>query len=153
MKLQNQEIWLAFPELLKLAKIKLPVKASLGIGVLLSKLYNPYTIIERERAKLVSHYGIKNKEGNQVTVDFDNPNAGDFAREFGQLLNMEWEEDIQFERVKLPLKIAIPCPSCKRNMETDFLIESQTLLPLKEHFIEVETEAGVLPASKVEALV
>ncbi len=137
MRLQNQEIWLAFPELLKLSKVKLPVKASLGIGVLLTKLYNPYTIIEQERTKLVGHYGVTSKEGNQTTVGFDNPNAGDFAREFGQLLNMEWEEDIEFERVKLPKEISCLCPSCKRNMEIPFLIDPQTLLPLKEHFIEV----------------
>ena len=124
MRLQNQEIWLAFPKLTELYKIRLPVETSLGIARLLSKLQQSYAIIEGERVKLIYHYGVENKEAKQVTVELDSPNAGDFALEFGELLTLEWGEDVQFEKIKLPEKI-----------ETS--IDPQILLPLLEKFVEM----------------
>ncbi len=137
MKLQNQEIWLAYAKLVELSKIKFPIKTSLGIAKLLIKLRQPYAAIEHERSKLVNHYGVENKATRQVTVSLDSPKAGDFAREFGELLTEYWDEEIEFEKVKLPEKITGNCDACHHNMDVVFLLDPETLMPLTEKFVEV----------------
>lgn len=136
MKLYNQEIWLAYSKFMELSKIKFPVKTSLEIARLLAKLQQPYAIIEHERAKLVNHYGVKSLDTKTVSIDPSSLEAGDFARDFGELLTLEWADDIPFERVKLPEKTVDKCPSCKQDLEVTFRIDAQILLPL-EKFVEI----------------
>ena len=136
MKLNNQEIWLAYPNLEKLAGMALPVKASLPIAVIVSKLRTPYMVIDSERQKLVRKYGKVDTKTKQVTVSYDNENAGEFAREFGELLIREWPEDFTFEKVKLPEKAWANCEKCQHIMEVPFLVDANSLVPLKDKFIE-----------------
>ena len=136
MKLNNQEIWLAYPNLEKLAKLNLPARTSLGVAVLVSKLRHPYSVIERERQKLVQKWGKADPEAKTVTVKFDDENAGDFAREFGELLIKEWGEDFTIEKVKLPDKVYGTCGKCNHVTEFPLLLDANSLLPLKDKFIE-----------------
>lgn len=135
MKLLNQEIWLAYPKLVALSKIPLPIKSGLQIGLLLAKLQQPYIAIERERAKLVNRYGIEDSNTHMQHVEFDNPKAGDFAVQFGGLLMQDWAEDIEFEKAKIFTLMSGDCPHCKGAIDIPFVIDPQILLPLQEKFI------------------
>lgn len=135
MKLQNQEIWLAYPNLKKLAQMALPVETSLGIAKQVRALQIPYSVIEFERKRMVNHYGVE--KNGQVSVEQDSPCAGDFAVKFGGFLTEYWEDDILIEKVKLPSKIGAACESCGHVMEVVFLIDPQVLLPLVENFVEI----------------
>lgn len=137
MKLRNQEIHLAYPNLEKLAQIQLPIKVSLGIATLISKLRQPYLVIEGERQKLVRKYGTLDPKTKQINVSLDSPQAGDFAREYGELLIQEWEDDIKFTKVILPQSLKVICEGCKQQKEIPFVMDSNTLLPLREKFIDV----------------
>lgn len=136
MKLNNQEIWLAYPNLEKLAKLNLPINVSLAIALLVSKFRQSYLIIDGERQKLVRKWGKIDPKINMVSVNFDNENAGDFAREFGELLIKEWPEDFTIEKVKLPDRVFATCGKCGHIMELPLLIDANSLLPLKDKFIE-----------------
>lgn len=138
MKLRNQEIHLAFTNLVKLSQLKLPVNVSYGVAVLISKLKQSYSVIEGERQRLVMKYGKLNPAKNQITVAFDGENAGDFAREYGEILAKVWEDDFVFDKVILPTTITVTCENCKHKTETPLLIEPNILLPLQEKFIEVK---------------
>lgn len=136
MKLNNQEIWLAYPNLEKLAKLNFPVRISFAIAVFVSKLRQPYMIIDGERQKLVRKYGKIDPKTNTVSVNYDSENAGDFAKEFGELLIKEWPDDFILEKVKLPDKVFATCEKCSHITEVPFLIDANSLLPLKDKFIE-----------------
>jgi len=136
-RLQNQEIWLAYPKLKELAKTELPVEVSIGIARLIGQLQMPYAQIETTRRALVTKYG-KEDKNHQINVDSYGETAGDFALEFGELLHANWPKDIHIERVKLPLKVSHSCPECGHEMELSYLIDPQILVPLVEHFVEVE---------------
>ena len=136
MKLQNQEIWLAYPKLVALTKIPLPVKTGIQIGLLAAKLQQPYIIIEGERRKLVNQFGIDNGHGEK-TVDVTNPEYGDFSLKFGELLMLDWIEDIAFEKAQIPTLMAGECPHCQKTINVPFVIDPQILLPLQEKLIEV----------------
>jgi len=138
MKLQNQDIWLAYPKLVQLSKIKFPVKVGLGIAKLLITLQQPYVAIERERIKLVNHYGVVDTEKKTVTVDQSSPEYGDYSVEFGQLLSTYWDDEFQFERVKLPEQITVTCGSCGKKTNINFIVDPQVLLPLEEKFVGLQ---------------
>ena len=123
MKLTNQEIWLAYPNLMQLYKLKIPFATGIAIGLLLFKLQQPYTIIENERQRLLNRYGVS--DGKVVTIAQDSPNAGDFAVEFGGLLTVEWPEEFEFEKVKLP-----------SDMLSYGAGIQNAIIPLREYFIE-----------------
>ena len=136
MKLLNQEIWLAYPKLVALTKIPLPVKTGIQIGLLTAKLQQAYIIIEGERRKLVDRFGIDNGHGEK-TVDVTNPQYGDFSLKFGELLMLDWKEDIAFEKAVIPTLMAGECPHCQKTINVPFVIDPQILLPLQEKLIEV----------------
>ncbi len=137
MKLLNQEIWLAYPNLMKLGKVTFPVKVSLGLARLAAKLQGPYIVIERERAKLVKKYGVTDEAGKKITVPNDSGAAAPFALELSELLMTEWPDDLQLEKVILPQKVTDKCEHCGQPIEKVYLIDSQILIPLAEHFVEV----------------
>lgn len=137
MKLKNSEIWEAYPKLVELSRVKLPVKTSLKVAKLANKLRQPFSIIDGERNKLVQKYGTQDKETKLLSVQPDNENAPAFFKEFNELMEIEWDEDFELERVRLPEKITGTCDKCHHNMDVSFLIEPEILMPLAEHFIEV----------------
>ncbi len=122
MKLRNQEIWLAYSNLAKVWKLDLPAKTSLGISYILSKLQTPYLVIENERKKLVMKYGVLHPDQKQVSVAPGSENEGDYSREFAEVLVSEWPDEFEFEKVKV----------------LGSLIDTNTLLPLRGKFLEVE---------------
>ena len=133
MKLTNQEIWLAYPILKRLAQVEFPLAVSLGIARQIKSLQIPYSVIEFERKRMVNHYGAK--RNGQVTVSSDSLQAGDFAVAFGNLLTEYWDEDIPIERVELPNRVESICEDCGHKREIIFLIDPQILIPLYENFI------------------
>jgi len=134
-ELSNQEIWLAYPNLVILSKLRLPFKASMGIAALMSGLRDPFSAIERKRLELVAKYGEHNDKTRQTTVAMDGKNAAVFAKEFGELLmpTRDWE----LNKVTLPETILAACDKCKHKVEVPILIEPNLLLPLQK-FLEVK---------------
>lgn len=135
MKFQNQDIWLAYPSLKRLAQAEFPPVVSLGIAKQIKAMQIPYSVIEHERIKLVNQYGVENTETKQIEIDPSLPQAGDFAVAFGNLLTKCWDEDIPIERVTLPAKVESICEDCGHKREVVFLIDPQVLIPLYESFI------------------
>uniref|UniRef100_A0A6M3IP46 Uncharacterized protein n=1 Tax=viral metagenome TaxID=1070528 RepID=A0A6M3IP46_9ZZZZ len=133
MKLQNQDIWLAYPSLVRLSEMRLPVDVGLGIAKLIKKLQGPYHEIEQKRKGFVQQYGTIEK--GEMRVYPDSPNAGDFSVDFGQFLVEEWRDDFEIERVIIPTKIEGECIECGRNMDVVFLIDPQILIPLVKDFV------------------
>ncbi len=146
MKLINQEIWLAYPNIKRLCgddpdplkqRVTFPVKISLGLARLAARLQGPYTVIERERAKLVKKYGVMDEAKKKITVASDGETASKFALELSELLMAEWPDDISIEKVAIPQKMSGKCEHCGQPMDIVVLIEPQILIPLAEHFVEV----------------
>jgi len=137
MKLKNGEIWKAYPKLVELSKVKLPVKSSLAVAKLANKLQRPYAVVDGERGKLVSKYGKENEETKQTSIGVENENWAVFIKELDEMFDMEWDDDIQFNKVKLPEKITDTCGKCNHNMDVVFQVEPEILIPLEEKFVEV----------------
>lgn len=138
MELKNGEIWKAYPQLAELSKIKLPVKCSLGVATLANKLSQPYTVIEGERVKLVRKYGKEDETTKQLSISVEDENWMAFIKDLEELLDTQWGEEIKFEKIILPEKIAGTCDKCNHNMDVVFQIEPETLMPLVGKFVEVK---------------
>lgn len=136
--LTNQDIWLAYPNLMELLKRKWPVDVSVAIAIsvtkIIAQLEEAYWAVDRERSKLVIKYGVR--VGEKVTVPPDAENAGDFALVFSEFLMRE-VGNIPIEKIKLPRKVTSKCDKCGQDMEILFQIEPNLLVPLAEHFVEV----------------
>jgi len=126
MKLRNQDIWYAYIRLTELAEMQFPFEVSLQISKTLQSLQNPYQEIEQKRLKLARQFG-ENKRG-------------EFALAFGKLLIEYYNQDIEFEKIKLPTKITTKCEYCGKETETVFLINSAGLAPLIDNFNEDDME-------------
>ena len=137
MNLTNGEIFGAWDALNKLTPegTKFPVKVSMAIVHLRTKLTDPYREIEEVRNGLVKTYGEPDPENPQsLRIDPKGENFGKFAKEFGELMSQEVE--VVFEKVKLPEKVAATCDKCSHNMDRMLEIEPSALMAL-EKFIEV----------------
>ena len=134
MRLQNQDIWFGYIKLLELSIMDLPIETSAGISQIIEALKEPYKEIETKRLGLLKKYGKKDKKRQQIVVDPLSKNAIKLAAEFGEILIQE--RDIQFEKVKLPRKVSAICPKCHEVIETSFLINTDTILPLLGTFID-----------------
>ena len=134
MKLNNGEIYYAWEALNKLTPegTKFPVKVSLGIVKLRTKLKDPFNEIEEVRNGLVKTYG--EEKGGQVTVDPESKNYVKFTEEMNELFTQETE--IVIEKFKLPEKVAATCDKCSHNMDKMLEIEPSVLMAL-EKFVEV----------------
>jgi len=107
MKLQNQEIYVAYKNLLGLVKLDLPVETKSKILGIARVLAPEWGSIERERNRLIEEYGVFNPSTSRYTLDSLGENAGNFAREFGIILARVCPTEFTFERVKIP-KQGIP---------------------------------------------
>ncbi len=137
MKLSNGEIFDAWEALNKLTPegTKFPVKVSLGIVKLRTKLRDFYKEIEEVRNGLVKTYGVVDVENpNNVNVDSNSKNFPKFVSEMEELMNQE--QEVVFEKVKLPEKVASTCDKCSHNMDKMLEIEPSVLMAL-EKFVEV----------------
>lgn len=133
--LANRELWRAYPQLLELSKVKLPIKTSLDIAKLANTLEKPYLVIDKERLKIREKYVVRDKEGKK-SFDINSPTYPEFEKEFNELLDLEWDKDLRVTKIRLPEKIAGTCPACHHNMDVEFLIEGAVLTPLTDKFIE-----------------
>jgi len=137
MKLKNGEIWRAYPKLAELSKVKLPIKPSLAVAKLVNKLQQPYAVVDGERGKLVSKYGKEDEKTKQISINVESENWVVFIKELDEMFNMEWDDDIKFDKVKLPEKITGTCDKCNHNMDVTFQVEPEILIPLEDKFVEV----------------
>jgi len=127
MELLNAEIFGAVKSLGELFDMKLPVKVSLSLAKMVSKLNGPFQDIEKVRIGLVNKFGKQNPKTNQIEVTQDSENFPEFAEEYNELMAQSTE--IVFEKVKLPQEI---------NGEP-LLIKPSLLAPLAK-FVEIETQ-------------
>ncbi len=138
MKLINGDIFAAWEALNKLTPegTKFPVKVSLAIVKLRTKLNDPYKEIEEVRNGLIRTHGKPDKDDSQnIRVEPDSENFPKFVAEMNELLNQEVE--VVFDKIKLPEKVASTCDKCNHNMDKALEIEPSVLQNL-EKFIEVE---------------
>ena len=137
MKLNNGEIFDAWEALNKLTPegTKFPVKVSLGIVKLRTKLRDRYQEIEEVRNGLIKTYGKADKDNPmQIKVEPNSENFGKFAEEMNELFAQEVE--VVIDKVKLPEKVAATCDKCSHNMDKMLEIEPSVLMAL-EKFVEV----------------
>ena len=138
MKLTNNEVLAAKGALAELSKVKLPLKASMAVARLEIKLNAPIEVFSKVRDGLFAKYEVKQgrTEGGQVELTSEQEGAiPKFSEEFAELLGMETEE-LAFEKVRLPEKVASTCGKCGEQTERGFEIEPSILVAL-EKFVEI----------------
>lgn len=127
MKLLNGEIFNAVQALNELYDKEWPVRTSLALAKLTSKLNEPFMAIDKVRNGLVKKYGESDETNpNSISVKTDSESYTKFAEEYNDLMMQEADE-IVFDVVKLPLEID----------GKPLVIKANLLIPL-EKFIEVE---------------
>jgi len=132
MKVRNLEIFQAREPLQKLMEVKLPVRASAQIAKLALALNGSLKVIDDVRNGLVKKYG-EEKDG-ETRVEEKSESFQKFIEEFNEL--MEMEEEVKFEKVKLPETVAATCDKCNHNMDKPFEVEPSVLMAL-EKFVEI----------------
>jgi len=135
--LTNREIWKAYPQLVELSRVKLPIRPSLGVAKIINVLEKPYTILDKERLKILGEYAKVDKKTQQKTLTPNDPGYSTFIEKLDELFDIEWDKEIKIEKIKIPEKIAGTCEACHNNMDVEFLIEASILVPLQEKFVEV----------------
>lgn len=104
MKLLNGEIYEAWGALGELMGKELPVKTSLDLAILQSKLKEPYNTIENVKAGLIRKYGAKDKDDPQkVGLQPSDKNWAKFVPEFNELMGQTTE--VVFNIVELPQEV------------------------------------------------
>ncbi len=137
MKLNNGEIYGDWDALNRLTPegTKFPVKVSLGIVKLRTKLGDAYKEIEEVRNGLIKTYGTPDPENAQnIKVEQDSKNFPKFAEEMNELFAQEVE--VVFDKINLPEMVASTCDKCSHNMDKMLEIEPSVLGAL-EKFVEV----------------
>ena len=137
MRLTNQEIWKAYPKLLELSRVKLPIRASLGVAKIVNKLSKPYEVIGGEVNKLIKKYEKVDPETKKSGIALDSPEMPLYLKDLKVLLDEPWGDNIAFDKVKLPDMVAGTCDKCKHNLDVPLLIEPAILIPLADNFIEL----------------
>jgi len=132
-KLTNGDIWGSQEPLRKLIEQRFPVMVSYKLAKLVMKLNEQFKVIEEVRTGLIKKYGEADEKGN-TQVKQDGENFPKFVEEFNEL--MAQEHTIDFEKVKLPEKVASTCDQCHHNMDKAFEIEPTILIAL-DKFVEV----------------
>jgi len=108
MKLTNMEIFNAKKPLEELAKVKLPVPASLATLKLIKKLNEHLIPAEEVQNNLIKQYGTPSKDApnsGQVSIQPGDENWPKFAEEFGELMAQEVE--IVINQISLPATLEI----------------------------------------------
>jgi len=146
MKVKNEELYSANNALGKLVDIKLPLRASLQVAKLTTKIADKLKPIEEVRKGLIKSNeivggeggGIKSSKEEHKDWDYSKAipeNVEKFINEFNELMAME--EEFAFEKIKLPENIASTCDACKHNMSKSLEIEPRILMAL-DKFITLE---------------
>ena len=138
MKATNGELYGVNGALGRLAEIKLPVKTSLQVAKLASKVGDKLRPVEEVKKGLVKTYEIYSEPGEAggeiLKTKGDDGELKKFIEEFNELLLQE--DEFVFEKIRLPEKVTGTCDACKHNMDVTFQLEPRILMAL-EKFVEV----------------
>jgi hypothetical protein len=138
MKLKNGEIYNAVDKLNHLITCRLPVRTSLEVAKLTTRLNGLTVPLNQVRDNLKKQYHIKfspNGDGT-VKVEADTAkNLDKFREEMTTLMEQESEE-LEISKIKLPEKVASACDKCHHNMDKELEIEPVVLMAL-DKFVEV----------------
>lgn len=111
MRLTNSEAVQVHSSFNRLMEIKLPVKVSLDIALLLKQLEGLVNAFVLVRDKLFKTYSIETKQNEDGSINFtstekgkEQENVKNFASEFNELLEAK-TEDTNFIKIKLPKEI------------------------------------------------
>lgn len=111
MRLTNSEVVQVHNSFSRLMEIKLPVKVSLDIAILLKQLEGLVTTFVLVRDKLFKTYSIENEKNEDGSITFKSTEEGkekenleNFSSEFNELLEAK-TEDTNFKTIKLPAEI------------------------------------------------
>ena len=145
MKVKNEELYSANNALGTLVDIKLPLRASLQVAKLTTKIADKLKPVEEVRKGLIRNNeitgeegGIKSSKAEHKSWDYSKAipeNVEKFINEFNELMAME--EEFVFEKIKLPENIASTCDACHHNMSKSLEIEPRILMAL-DKFITLE---------------
>jgi len=135
MHLTNGDIFQALEPLRAIMEPKFPVTVSSNLVKLAMKLNEPFKVIEEVRNGLIKKYGETDERG-RTQVQEDSESFPKFVAEFNELMALEVEPEIVFEKVKLPVKVASTCDKCHHNMDRELEIEPKILMAL-DKFVEV----------------
>ena len=100
MELTNGEIFGATKTLEELFTMELPVRTSMSIAKLSTKLSELFQSIDKVRNGLVARYGGPDVKTNQITITPDSENWLKFIAELNELMAQKVE--IVFDKIKLP---------------------------------------------------
>lgn len=105
MNVKNGEVWSVKEPLEKLAGMSFPVKTSLKIVKLLTKVREQYQILDSVKNGLVRKHGELIEETHQYKIEADSPKWAKFIEEFDEL--MEQDTELVFEKIELPSTLQI----------------------------------------------
>jgi hypothetical protein len=109
----------------------------LGVAKLINKLSKPYEVLNGEVVKLINKYEKVDPKTNKAGIAQDAPEMSLYLNDLSQLLDDKWDDNITFDKVRLPDMIAGTCDKCHHNMDVPFMIEPAILIPLADTFIEL----------------
>ena len=103
MEIMNSEIFNAFNSFNTLFSMELPVRTSMAIAKLSTKLGDSFRAIDKVRNGLITKHGRSDVKTNQVGINPEDENWPKFVEELNEL--MEQKTEVIFERVRLPQEI------------------------------------------------
>jgi len=130
MELTNGEIFGATKTLEELFTMELPVRTSMSIAKLSTKLSELFQSIDKVRNGLVTRYGGPDVKTNQITITPDSENWPKFISELNELMAQKTE--LVFDKIKLPQVI-----------EGKPLMIKPSSLAMLDKFVELEVLKSV----------
>jgi len=100
MELTNGEIFNATKTLEELFSMELPVRTSMSIAKLSTKLSELFQSIDKVRNGLVTRYGAMDIKTNQLSITPESENWQKFLSELNELMAQKTE--LVFDKIKLP---------------------------------------------------
>ena len=100
MELTNGEIFNATKTLEELFSMELPVRTSMSIAKLSTKLSELFQSIDKVRNGLVTRYGAMDIKTNQLSITPESENWSKFISELNELMAQKTE--LVFDKIKLP---------------------------------------------------
>ena len=100
MELTNGEIFNATKTLEELFTMELPVRTSMSIAKLSTKLSELFQSIDKVRNGLVTRYGAMDIKTNQLSITPESENWSKFISELNELMAQKTE--LVFDKIKLP---------------------------------------------------
>ena len=124
----NRELLEAQGALQQLLAVKLPIRVSEHLALMISNLNIQLQVITELRRKLYEQYGIRSQDGRS----YDPPENPDSLLQMEAEWNtlMASEHSFPIQKVLLPEKIASTCDACHHNMDRPLEIEPGVMLPL-----------------------